>query len=100
MAGECDGDDAPTAGGGAMSASDSWWDIEGFSPAAVYFRDRINLDCSNECNACGAEKFAALKLLLDVRSMYWLETKAQVLDLAYERVLEDPTWRPRPRDWN
>jgi hypothetical protein len=79
-----------------MSAADSWWDIEERSRAASYFRERIYLDCGNECNACSAEKFRALKLLLDVRTMYWLETKAEVLDLAFARVVEDPTWRPRP----
>lgn len=79
-----------------MSAADSWWDIEGRSPAASYFRDRIHVHPENECNCCGAVKFAALKLLLDVRGMYWEETKAEVLDLAFERVLDDPTWHPRP----
>ena len=79
-----------------MSA-DSWWDIGGHSPAARYFRERINLDCGNECNGCGAEKFRALRLLLDVRGMYWEATKAEVLDLAFEQVRDDPSW-PRPRD--
>jgi hypothetical protein len=78
-------------------SSDSWWDDGSRSEAAHYFRERIELDPSNECNLCNGAKFAALRLLLEERSMYWEETKSEVLELAFERVLEDPTWRPRPR---
>ena len=79
-----------------MSA-DSWWESAEYGPAAVYFRSVIELDDCNECNLCNGERFAALRLLAQVRTE-WLEaTKAEVLELAFDRVLEDPSWRPRPR---
>jgi hypothetical protein len=79
-------------------SAESWWDAGGYSPAARYFRGLIDISECNECNLCNGEKFAALRLLLEVRSMWWEATKTEVLQLAFDRVLEDPSWRPRPRD--
>ena len=80
-----------------MSTDSSWWDDGSYSEAADYFRNVTEVADDNECNLCIGAKFAALRLLAEVRSM-WLEaTRAEVLALAFERVLDDPSWRPRPR---
>ena len=57
-----------------------------YSPAARYFRGLIELDDENECNLCNGAKWAALRLLANVRSEWLDATKAEVLELAFERV--------------